>query len=599
MTSHATTSTNKDSYTPRRIDNYQPPSRRSPVSSPPRLLATQSVPYFVNPSQRTSKNDKNKAVSFAVTSNTTSKSSKQSRLQNTITMNSDRVYQFPTPRNVSISSSRLITANTQYSAREPRIESQNNHQQTLPSFAVASNTNPNSKCFESMSSEQKYQDVIQKNEVLLNLLQAKQQECESLKRQNRYFVNLKSLPHDHNSRIDITSSLRQRIKCHNYDIETPRNSDIYPSECGEIIIIDDIINEIVSKQGINPSYTGSCNNRIKKILKLLPKLTILLNVLKKMIALFSTIFMIDCKLTGEGHFGIECLDQVRVISVDHSFHSKPNIYQHDKEFSIDHLNDKDECLLPYCSCIHPSKLRWHKIKTPELYSKCFQNQCNEPDTICLNKPNNSKIKCVMRSRTCINMKDWCGTAVWHPLELIPGNADMYNVQSRPSTDRKTQVKIEYDINCANGGICCRFLLGADITEEYYRENNVTNVLKMLCASFHSHSRLMQEYTYSYDPHGELREIVADLSKYPPAYINRDDISYIHPAFTFNKAAWIVVMDKVTYDQSVSSGGVSWLGDYFQNAERKSLHGLDINDFNNMLLQYYDDNALCLKVLSSK
>ena len=98
----------------------------------------------------------------------------------------------------------------------------------------------------------------------------------------------------------------------------------------------------------------------------------------------STLFMIDCKVTGEGHFGIDCIDQVRVLSVADAFMDKPYIYQHGAEVAIDDLNNKDECL-PYCSCIQPSRLRWHKIKRPELYARCFQNQCNNPDNVCLNK----------------------------------------------------------------------------------------------------------------------------------------------------------------------------------------------------------------------
>ena len=149
-----------------------------------------------------------------------------------------------------------------------------------------------------------------------------------------------------------------------------------------------------------PRNTDFSKHKIQKVLDLLPKLTMLLNAIKKIIALFSTVFMIDCKLTGEGHFGIECVDQVHVISVDNSFGPKPFIYQNGREVSIIDLNDNDECFLPLCSCIHPSKLRWYKLKNPELYDRCFTDQCNNQHNICLNKPNNSK--CMLRNRMCID-----------------------------------------------------------------------------------------------------------------------------------------------------------------------------------------------------
>ena len=85
----------------------------------------------------------------------------------------------------------------------------------------------------------------------------------------------------------------------------------------------------------------------------------------------STAFMIDCKLTGEGHFGIDCIDQIRVFSVDNPWIRKPAIHQNGKEILIRDLDEKDQCLLPLCSCIHPAKLRWYKIKSPVLYKRCF------------------------------------------------------------------------------------------------------------------------------------------------------------------------------------------------------------------------------------
>ena len=219
-----------------------------------------------------------------------------------------------------------------------------------------------------------------------------------------------------------------------------------------------------------------------------------LNIIKMIIALFSTVFMVDCKLTGEGHFGIQCLDQIRVFSVDDPFTKRPHIHQNGQEISVEDLDNKQECLLPLCSCIHPAKLRWHKVKDPELYERCFYNQCDNLDNECLNKPNGSK--CMMRNRMCIDINDWCGVPAYYP-SLAPFIEDTslrksIKYKHRDGSNRiyevsfgTKKIKLEYEINCDNGRICCRYLLGTDISKKYYKQINMEWILQTYCGRLHA------------------------------------------------------------------------------------------------------------------
>ena len=380
------------------------------------------------------------------------------------------------------------------------------------SFATASNTNPkyckilSSRSNQIKSWEQRYYDVI-------DVLEAKSRECKILKQQNQNLITSNSKSITFNYELIYGESQKQ-IRKRGYDIQTPRNSDNYPSECDQPIIIDDIINEIVSDQGIETT-----DKNIRKILKLLPNLIMVLNIMKKIIALFSTIFMIDCKLTGEGHFGIDCIDQVRVLSADNWVDYEPNIVQNGKEISIHDLNAINECLLPFCSCIHPSTLRWNKIKNPELYARCFQNQCDNPDNICVNKPNNSK--CMMKNRMCADINDWCNPR-WYPSELpavqfdhsganeyiVSWDGEPFSLQIK-----RPKFKLEFDIDCDNGEICCRFLLGSDVTKEYYLQYNIEVLLKQRC------------YNLYWDGMGMTSNFIyiEQLKFIAPGYIHKDYI----------------------------------------------------------------------------
>ena len=90
----------------------------------------------------------------------------------------------------------------------------------------------------------------------------------------------------------------------------------------------------------------------------------------------------------------------------------------------------------------------------------------------MNKPNNSK--CMMRNRMCLDMNDWCGKPGWYPSELAPiaqmtpivrvvkYKDDQGEEWAAKFTDGKQASKIEYEIDCDDGRICCRYILGSDI-----------------------------------------------------------------------------------------------------------------------------------------
>ena len=67
-----------------------------------------------------------------------------------------------------------------------------------------------------------------------------------------------------------------------YEITTPTNSDAHPTQCDEIVI-DDIMNEIVSSNNIQENMAR--NVKIKNVFKVLQQLTIIFNLIKKIIAI--------------------------------------------------------------------------------------------------------------------------------------------------------------------------------------------------------------------------------------------------------------------------------------------------------------------------
>ena len=326
------------------------------------------------------------------------------------------------------------------------------------------------------------------------------------------------------------------------------------------------------------------------------------------IALFSTTFMIICKLTGDGHFGIECIGQVRVISVDNSIDVKPYIYQDGKEINIDILNDKDECLLPFCSCIHPSILRWNSLKYPELYERCFYDQCKNPDNICLNKPNNSK--CMMRNKMCLDINDWCGIPSWIPTDYPPaklghGESRVIKYDGKSyqiDTAEITYVKYEYEVNCDNGRICCRYLLGSDVSKEYYyNEKDLEWLLKVRCASLHQHSMTTRN-RFRLKPMERVAWI--QMSRYiAPVYSYRMDLDNAI-SYPFQQS-WNQ-MDYKTFTQICENNRVSKICNqaiehYGDQGWLYLINEIDVNhqfmkDMTASFLNYYDEHNLCLKVL---
>ena len=81
----------------------------------------------------------------------------------------------------------------------------------------------------------------------------------------------------------------------------------------------------------------------------------------------------------------------------------------------------------------------------------------------------------MKHRLCIDMDDWCNKPTWHTSEqeLVPVpftarviREEEYKGELIPVVTAQQRVKFQFDINCDDGRICCRFLLGSDITQEY-------------------------------------------------------------------------------------------------------------------------------------
>ena len=88
-----------------------------------------------------------------------------------------------------------------------------------------------------------------------------------------------------------------------HNIQSLTHSETNLNESNHSLVIEDVICQIVSDAGIETSHSLSCNDKMSKIWNLISKLTFCLNLMRKIIALFSTVFMVDCKLTGNGHFG--------------------------------------------------------------------------------------------------------------------------------------------------------------------------------------------------------------------------------------------------------------------------------------------------------
>lgn len=113
-----------------------------------------------------------------------------------------------------------------------------------------------------------------------------------------------------------------------------------------------------------------------------------------------------------------------------------------------------------------------------------------------------------------------------------------------------EIKHEFTIDCDTGNICCRFLLGSNITKKYYNKNNVEQTLKGFC------SWLYHDMIVNYNKRKRRADWIlgynVHLQYVASGYINRQSISILQ---------W-----RITYDRRVN-----WS-------------------------KYYEQNNLCLKVL---
>ena len=212
------------------------------------------------------------------------------------------------------------------------------------------------------------------------------------------------------------------------------------------MLMQDILDDIVSDDGINSEAAISCYDQMKKFGKkmcyLLPKCTITLNGIRKCIALWSTAFMVDCKLSDGGHFGAECTSNVRVIPIDEftTIHQdgkiiKPWMYRY---------NFKD-CFLPYCSAIHPSRLDRNKIKNRDVYEKCFDDQCET--ATCDKAP--SEAKCAMNTRSAIDIEDWC-IPKWHDPNRSILAINYVEQWKHIELQRQWKTLLTYSFDCESG-----------------------------------------------------------------------------------------------------------------------------------------------------
>ena len=138
---------------------------------------------------------------------------------------------------------------------------------------------------------------------------------------------------------------------------------------------------------------------------------------------------------------------------------------------------------------------------------------------------------------CIDIDDWCGKPFWSPSKLPPAEAAnkvkvlMHDEQGDfyVDTGQIKACKYEFEINCNNGNTCCRFLLGSDITNEYYHQNNLEWILKTYCSMLYSSSSNLRDY-YRNQPNNDVMNTdFFTLSHIAPAYINKDSISTIKQA----------------------------------------------------------------------
>ena len=361
-------------------------------------------------------------------------------------------------------------------------------------FASSTNVKSPSKSSRQNNWKTKYQQLLESHLSL-------QKEAESYKRQleDQTHSTVTSLSReivedDPTSTINSSPRLPSRALYHsnNYDIETPTNSNYQPSNSEH----DGLITDLVSNDGIDPDAAISCCDKTtkygSKFCGILSKLTISLNTIRKVVALWSTGYMLDCKLTDGGHLGAECANNIRVIPVTitgvvngrRDVHLGATITQNGVTSKIRELDEKDECFSPYCSCIHPSKLLSYKIRNRKLYNQCFNDQCTNTQSPqkCDKDPSepNGTSYCRMRSRQCANMKDWC-IPKFHPNIAMKIN-HVDTVYADDNTKKKQELfKWPFESDCESGKVCCRYLFAQDVDPDHMKSGPVLRALQNKCA----------------------------------------------------------------------------------------------------------------------
>ena len=194
----------------------------------------------------------------------------------------------------------------------------------------------------------------------------------------------------------------------------------------------------------------------------------ILNVLKKLMALFSTAFLIDCKFTKHGgHLGIECTQEHTVKHIeDFATHHTFVIRNNGERIAISELNQMDYCYLPSCSAMHPKELEVIKRTKHNEYLKVIGNPCDRQDAICGHSSSDSK--CGTMTRYSKNIQDWY-TPVWW-------------LENRSYLDPLAEgnAKHERYIDCKTGNECCAFYIMPDIKEDFWRDNVSDDLLKKYC-----------------------------------------------------------------------------------------------------------------------
>ena len=158
-------------------------------------------------------------------------------------------------------------------------------------------------------------------------------------------------------------------------------------------------------------------------------------------------------------------------------------------------------------------------------------------------------------------------------------------------------KAEFEINCDNGRICCRFLLGSEITKEYYYLNDMETLLKKYCATLH--------YEFEINKAGndfdEIEHFLL-LQTTAPSYLYRAGINSLRMTVMWQTIKYLGVTKflKKCKKYGVLEDCIKALKPVLGTTTMHNSYILDHKEFyrdvTSVFLKYYDDETLCLKVL---